>query len=438
MRLLSRYVLRLHVAPFLFGLSALVMLMLLDQLAKKFRHLVGKGLEWTVITQVFLLSIPFILAVIVPMAVLVAVLYTFNRLAADNEISAMKANGVSLARITAPVFVAATFVAVGMVWFNDTVLPEANHRLRVLYSSIHRKKPTFQLRERWVNEVIDDRLFIQAARIDNATSQLEDVTIWDLRDIERSRTIYADSGLMASNESQTDLYLTLFDGVFHDERREDPESFQRAWFKVDYFRVPDVGNELDLEERGYRSDRELPIDSMLVKAAENRRLAAEVEKVSRTLSASLVSHRLGALAPDDVMPDDTAAAVAGAWSTGERLTSPSSATTAFRTQGLQYRRYNEEANRFEVEIWKKFSIPAACIVFVLIGAPIAVRYRRGGVGLVVGVSLAVYCLYYVALIGGEHLADKRLVSPFWAMWSPNLLFGGVGIIAFFRARRAGG
>jgi lipopolysaccharide export system permease protein len=60
------------------------------------------------------------------------------------------------------------------------------------------------------------------------------------------------------------------------------------------------------------------------------------------------------------------------------------------------------------------------------------------VGLVVGVSLAVFSLYYVALIGGEHLADRQYLSPFWAMWSPNILFGAIGIVAFYRARRAGG
>ena len=73
-----------------------------------------------------------------------------------------------------------------------------------------------------------------------------------------------------------------------------------------------------------------------------------------------------------------------------------------------------------------------------IGAPIAVRYRRAGVALVVGVSLVVFCAYYVSLIGGEHLADREHLSPFWAMWAPNALFGIVGFVAFFQARRAGG
>jgi len=56
----------------------------------------------------------------------------------------------------------------------------------------------------------------------------------------------------------------------------------------------------------------------------------------------------------------------------------------------------------------------------------------------VGASFVVFTAYYVALIGGEHLADQRLLSPFWAMWSPNVLFLGVGVGAFFKARRAGG
>jgi lipopolysaccharide export system permease protein len=98
MRIISRYVLKQHIAPFIFAVNALTLLMLLDQLAKQFHRLVGKGLEARVIAEVFFYSIPFILAVIVPMAVLVAVLYAFNRLAGDNEISALKASGVSLWR----------------------------------------------------------------------------------------------------------------------------------------------------------------------------------------------------------------------------------------------------------------------------------------------------------------------------------------------------
>jgi lipopolysaccharide export system permease protein len=89
-------------------------------------------------------------------------------------------------------------------------------------------------------------------------------------------------------------------------------------------------------------------------------------------------------------------------------------------------------NRFEIEINKKFSLAAACLIFVVLGAPIALRFPRGGVGLVIGVSLVVFALYYVGLIGGEALANKALIPPFWAMWGTNVILTIVGIVLLFR------
>src|SRR5438093_12130532 len=102
MRILSKYLLRQHVAPLAFALGGLTAFLMIQQIAKQFGSLVGKGLPWSVIFEVFVLSIPFIVAMTLPMAVLVAVLHTFTHLGADNEITAMKAGGESLAIIVSP------------------------------------------------------------------------------------------------------------------------------------------------------------------------------------------------------------------------------------------------------------------------------------------------------------------------------------------------
>jgi lipopolysaccharide export system permease protein len=94
-------------------------------------------------------------------------------------------------------------------------------------------------------------------------------------------------------------------------------------------------------------------------------------------------------------------------------------------------------NRYDVEIQKKFALSAACIVFVLIGAPIALRFPRGGVGLVIGVSLGVFAIYYVGLIAGEALADRSYLTPFWAMWAANVILTGVGLLLLARMGREG-
>jgi lipopolysaccharide export LptBFGC system permease protein LptF len=96
-----------------------------------------------------------------------------------------------------------------------------------------------------------------------------------------------------------------------------------------------------------------------------------------------------------------------------------------------------QANQYAVEIHKKFALSLACVVFVLLGAPIAVRFPRGGVGLVIGASLVVFALYYIGLIAGEALADRDILSPFFAMWSANILFTIVGVLLLIRMSHEG-
>jgi lipopolysaccharide export system permease protein len=480
MKILRRYILREHVGPFIAALGVLTGLMLLNQLARRFGDLVGKGLPWYVIAEVFGLSIPFIIAMSMPMAVLVAVLYSFSRLTGDNEVTAFKAGGVSLMRLMLPVLFATTFLAGGMVWFNDKILPESNHALRQLLTDIGRKRPTFELRERVVNEVVDDKLFIQAAQIDRLRSVLWDMVIFDLGRPNVNRTIYADSGYMAFNETQTDLYLTLFDGSMHELDAQDPGMDQRTYYEKQVIRVPDVSNEL---ERGrsadWRGDREMSIAMMREEIeSRNLRFTALQDSVD-TIIASLTPIRV----TPDTVSEETESRAVGSPATERRkrdledeleesevqdsMASPgTSVATTPEAEALRrrYRRptrvsewppkgdpvafasqirsrmeritsrkelQRREMNRFAVEVQKKYAIPAAAIVFVLIGAPVAVRFPRGGIGMVIGVSLSVFCVYYIFLIGGEDIADRGFLSPFWAMWAPNALFTSLGLVLLY-------
>jgi lipopolysaccharide export system permease protein len=216
-----------------------------------------------VIIQVFALSIPFIVATTLPMAGLVAVLYAFTHLAADNEITAMKAGGVSVGRLLAPVLGGATFVAILALLWNDQVLPRTNHSLRMLLMDIQRKKPSFSLKEQIINEVVAGAFFLRAARIDPASDNLKDVTIYDLGDAERRRIISADSGHMAYTPGGHDLYLTLRDGEIRQVDRTDPTHFSRTFYRSNRIRVAGVGNTMERTARDPpRSDRELSICEM--------------------------------------------------------------------------------------------------------------------------------------------------------------------------------
>jgi lipopolysaccharide export system permease protein len=487
MRILTRYILRLHVAPFIFAVIGLTVLLLLDQVSRQFEDLIGKDLHWSVIAEVFVYSIPFILAQTLPMAVLIAVLYTFNRLAGDHEITAVKASGIPMFRLMAPLLLAATVVAGGMTWFNNTILPDSNHHLQVLLTSIGRKKPTFYLRERTINEVLPSRLYVQPGAIQRERSALEDVVIYDERGGQKSRTIYADSGRMAFGAEGEDLYLTLLDGTLQERPNDSPHTFQRIHFSNLVMRVEGVTNQLERDTLGaYRSDREMNIQDMHEEVLDGMAQVEAARTESRIYAVALARRLTDYRVPledaaGDPLPDDAPSGAAEPDSTAVRapptegsIRAPDARDAAAidpedaalpqnlkdagrRARGDADRFHNAidgsnqfisyrdralrglaQANKYWVEIHKKGSIPAACIVFVLIGAPIAVRYPRAGVALVVGVSLAFFGAYYVSLVGGEELADRRFISPLWAMWAPNVLFGIIGAWLVFRARRVSG
>jgi lipopolysaccharide export system permease protein len=144
-------------------------------------------------------------------------------------------------------------------------------------------------------------------------------------------------------------------------------------------------------------------------------------------------------APPIATPPVTATAVPGvtpsvpgaspmAGKTAERLT----VSPELKDAGMRIVEAKNREARFGIEIQKKFSLAAACIVFVLIGAPLAVRFPRGGVGLVIGASFFVFAVYYIALTSGESLANRNIISPFWAMWADNIIFLAVGIPLIIR------
>jgi len=458
-KIVHRYVLKEHLGPLLFAVSALTSLMMLNFIAKKFPDLVGKGLPWTVIGEFLMLSLPFTLAMTLPMAVLVATLHAFSRFASENEITAFKASGVSMQLLVRPVILSAVVLALGMVWFNDQVMPRANHRLAQLQQDIARVKPTLALSEQVINEVVRGSLYLRAARIESGTNRMRDVTIYDLSDPTTRRSILADSGQLAFSRSGTDLILTLYDGHSMESQANSPQRLQRSFFEEDRIAVRGIAAGLDRGSSniGYKSDREYTICELndRVRAArEPRDIAWRRLHLARNPGDSLATPprerwpladwycalqtRLSGIGE---VKEAQAATLAGPAAPASpailragqdppsRNDAPPPDYDSVVLEGLrfEYSSAQSQIDRYRVEIEKKFSIAASCVVFALLGAPIALRFPRGGVGLTIGVSLGVFAIYYVGLLVGESLSDRGLVDPAIAMWAANALLGVLGI-----------
>lgn len=489
MKILHRYVLKEHVGPLTFALTALTSILLLQYIGKHFGELVGKGLPTFVIAEFFGLSVPLTVALTLPMAVLVATLYAFSRLAAENEITALKASGVSLVSVLKPVLWAALGVTVVMVGFNDQVLPRSNHRLAVLQRDIAQKKPTFGLREQVINEVSPGKFYLRAGHLDEASNLMREVTIYDMADPTRRRTIYADSGNMGMSKNMSDLELTLYNGHTLEVPTANPDELQRLYFGVDVIRVRGVGNQFQkTTAASYKSDREMTVCEMqaaqdrarrehelarrefLLKRVELRKSKAVLPKtvtdaktsppwdiglgraycklialfVPKKAHAQTVSSRPRAIVPaaasstpatlPQSQPAQIAAPDSAANAAAMQAAANSSDLAILDAQRLRLQESARLMNSYGVEIHKKFALAVACFVFVLLGAPIALRFPRGGVGLTIGVSLFVFALYYVCLIAGESIAKRGLMPAVVSMWMANVIFG---LIALWMLSRMG-
>lgn len=538
--------------PLLFALTALTSLLLLQYIAKRFGELVGKGLPWSVILEFLGLSIPLTVALSLPMAVLVATLYAFSRLAAENEITAMKASGVSLRDVLTPVLWAAVGVTIFMVGFNDQILPRANHKLRTLQGDIAQKKPTFALSEQVINEVSPGKLYLRAGHLSQTSNRMREITIYDMGDPTIRRTIYADSGNMAMSANQQDLQLTLYSGTVQDVPTAHIEQLQRLYFDTQKIRVPGVGNAFQKTQNdNYKGEREMSVCEMQRNAVSSHKqfvlarteylqnvaiakkrgvkltkealtvktkepVTVGVGRVYCNLLAQLKIKELLAQEPVKQPPvtQDTAARVNGVGGnvnpatlnvdslravflkkpTGRFTPAPNAGLTLpppgskgnsvpsvnpppapssglpaaaalsvvpgakhdtvppgggmampnevipgqVESARLRVMDSLRNINLYEVEIQKKFALAAACFIFVLLGAPIALRFPRGGVGLTIGVSLVVFGLYYVGLIAGESLARRGMVPPVVSMWIANLVFGTIALILLARMGRESG
>jgi lipopolysaccharide export system permease protein len=453
-KILTKYILREHLAPLVFALSALTSLLLLNYVAKQFGQLVGKGLGWDVITQFMVLSVPFTVSLTLPMAVLVSTLHAFSRMASENEITAFKASGMALQRLMLPVIAAASVLTITMVWFNDQVLPASNHRLATLTNDIARKKPTFALKEQVINTVSEGRLFLRTAKL-FGTNQMRDVTIYNLSDPLTRTTIRADSGLLELSPNQQDLLLTLFHGSWTVLKPDDPTQLRRIFFNTDFLKVRNVGNTFQLDTvGGQKSDREMTVCELqrrverlaLTRDSTFDRIKALDSTFAKTVKPKRVREGLGGLycrrfAGVGLVRAARAAEPPRQGRTRTPMPDPQltpAERTAQATQlGFQMTLAQNTIDGDRVEIEKKFAIATACVIFALLGAPVALRFPRGGVGLTIGVSLGVFGVYYVGLSAGEALARGNLVSPFLAMWCTNIVLLAVGVVLTTRLGREG-
>lgn len=440
-------ILRMLPGPF-FGWLLLIMFLLLMQFLMKYLpDIAGKGLPLLVIVELVAYNLAYMLVLAVPMAALISNVMVFGRLTETRAYAVMKSAGISFIRVAWPTLVLGLLLTGGMMYFNHVILPESNFRARNLWQDIRKKKPAFDLQAGAFYQGLN-RYSILVQAVDNDTDLLHDLTIYDYTASDRSqRVIKARRGRVVSPDYQPYVDLFLEDGELHrttsttsggSGERYERLAFDRYRFRLD---LSDFVFERSDPTQGFRSDRTMRTDEMM--------------QLLDSLNASTSSHRSKLVAAERQLAK---ADSAGRTVEPRRVVTPAYAEVSLESEtprldmdlnivenALQSARgrrsaiedarrtirwEEQRANRYRVEIHKKFSIAVACFIFSLVGAPLGVGLRRGGLGLPGAAATAIFLFYWVTLVQGEKFSDRGFIEPWVGMWGANLVILVIGLIAF--------
>lgn len=433
--LIERYILKQLVPPFLLGVFVVTFLLSMDFLLDYLDLFLGKGIDLTSVLKLFFLGLGWMLALSVPCGVLVGVLMTYGRLAQDSEIIAMRASGISPLRAVRPALIAGLALFVAMVFFHNDVLPDMNHAFANLMLAINKKRPTVEIQEGvFINNFPGYNLFI--GNLDDRTGLMRDILIYDSsRKDEAPRTIRARRGRLDFDPATGVLSLHLEDGEIHETGRDRSPIYRKMDFQHQTLNIRGIQETLDESGRRTRGQREMDIPAMKAKVAELdeerlryvERCQAALEKLglasvaalpgvqpTRPWYAGLAALVSGGRPASPALPDSF-------WTPANRRLAEEAKLTRLQAQAA-----SKKINQYWVEIHKKYSIPFASVVFTLVGAPLGIRARRGG--LAAGfISVGFFIFYYLCLVGGEQLADRNYADPWLAMWLPNIVLGALGV-----------
>jgi len=400
MGILKRYILKEHLSPFLISLAVVTFILLTDRIIDLLNTIIEKRLDIATIVNIFAYSLPFMLALSIPMAVLVATILAFGRMAVDRETIAMKSSGINVYRMITPLLIATCALTGLMIYFNHWFLPESNHKLKNLMVEIAYYKPMTSIKAGEYTHLMDYTIFVR----ENNESELRDILIYDRSQARFPQTIIAQSGHIVQMDGGNSMQITLNQGEMHvrDEREQD--KYQVREFETYVINLRNLGATLDNLETDYRSDREMTISQLQTNIRERKAELAKHREESEN-----INRRLEAV--------------------GSRNDSEHRRLLVMKQiSDDRVKELDITVRSLLVEYHKKFALSFAVVIFVLIGIPLGLMTRSSGIGMAFSVSAIIFLIYYIALNSGEQFADRGHLSPFIAMWLSNFIFLAVAIM----------
>jgi len=442
MNTLNKYLFKQSLVPFLLSVAVITTVLFLQFLIRAVDRFLGKGLDVITIFEYLFLNMAWIIALSIPMSLLISSVMTFGRMSQQNEITALKSAGVNLFNIIKPSLWFSLFVAILLCIFNNFVLPEMNYNARLLAKDIYQKKPELTIEPGYFVDMIPQYTII-VKQLDG--KDFKDVRIFSKNDTSEQTTIYADSGNLKSDGNI--ITINLKNGEIHEIDLTDYDYYRKIKFDTHQIIISLNDLILNRTSESNRTDREMRVPQMLEEIQKNRVFINAIYKriddikdnldIEKTPSdlISIVSEieKLKLKKSKEISKNKNQ--IADGMEINEEIIGLNNTSRQLQNEFTILNNYKKTNNKFRVEIHKKFTLAVACILFTLVGAPLGILVKRGGITIASALSITFFLIYYILLIWGEQLADRNLLNPGIGSWLPNIILFISGIIILKQSNR---
>ena len=442
MSTLNKYLIKESLIPFLLSLGVITMVLFLQFLIRAVDRFLGKGLDVWIILEYLYLNLAWIIALSVPMSLLISTVMTYGRMSQDNEITALKAAGVSVFSIIKPAVLFGGLIGLLLCLFNNFVLPDMNYHARLLAKDIYQKKPELTIEPGYFINTIPQYSMIVREMDGN---EFKDVKIFSKSAGSEQTTIYAEKGKLTSN--QDIIILDLENGEMHEIDLEDYNYYRKIKFSTHQITISIDDLLLNRSSDSIRTDREMKVAQMLEKIGKNKQYIAQIDERIKTvldnhgiqlkkemnldnvlMAIEVLKENNKQITAEKIYRDDISISE---HEKKEKLQSFNNISRQLENEFMLISNYQKTNNKYLVEIHKKFTLAFACLLFAMTGAPLGILVRKGGITIASGLSIVFFLVYYILLIWGEQLADRNLLDPTFGSWMPNMILFIVGGILLF-------
>ena len=451
---LDWYLIKTFLGPFFFIFSVLFFIFIVQFAWQEMEKFIGKGLEWYTIAELLFYFGINVVQLVLPLTILLGSIMTMGGFGERYELAAMKASGISLTRILAPLFGLIMLMSIGLYYFGDKVMPYSQRKARTMLYSILQTKPTVNMKEGvFIETVPGFQMKINKVSGENS-EKLEDVFVHQNAAFgEDGMTIIAKRGNLAPDKNDNHyMKMELFDGIAYTDNIKNKNLDKRLRQENQYTKFDTLNYYIDISDILNSGKDEDPGNSYKYLDGKGLRhlidsLNVDYKKYYSDLKTNMFNqnyyyfHKMKEI--DSVntkmifdIKEHSAQDQDRIINQSIQMVNRDQENMLFSEQEIigrekLYAKVNIHYNR-------NFSYAVTCIIFFLIGSSLGAIVKKGGIGMPVVISIVIFVIYFILNFSAENMAKNGKLDSTFAAWAANIIALPFSILFSYKANQDSG